>query len=259
MGASLRRLVVALTAGALMSVSAIGVLLALWGQQRTFGEAERLLLETESRVVAHQVRVRERELGKVADAFIRPREIQDALAARDRDGLLDAAKPPFNRLAEAAGISHLAYHDAAGARILSLHQGDSASKSGLVDAAVTGKQATQGLERSGGEPVIAVVQPVSRQGQIVGYVYVGSALQRLVPDVAATLSARGAVLVSPPGPAGSSSIHGLAVFGLTDPEVTRMLAALPAAPELATASLHTVRLGGGAFAVALVPMTGTGT
>ncbi|MBI4594151.1 MAG: hypothetical protein HY728_08035, partial [Candidatus Rokubacteria bacterium] len=51
LGGSLRRAVLTVTSLALVAVSAVGVALAFWGQQRTFGEAERLLLDTQGKVV----------------------------------------------------------------------------------------------------------------------------------------------------------------------------------------------------------------
>jgi len=64
-------------------------------------EAERV---ADQRLVGHG-----RDLTKVADSFVRPREIQDALAAGNRDGLLDAAKQPFNRLSAQGALTQLAY------------------------------------------------------------------------------------------------------------------------------------------------------
>src|SRR5437667_7051094 len=132
---SLRRTVLAVTVTSLVVVSATVTGLALWSQRRTFGEVERLLLTTQGRVVDRLLVGRGRDLTNVADSFVRPREIQDALAAGNRDGLLDAAKPPFNRLSAQAALTQLAYYDASGSRIVALPETAAPAAGALLSTA----------------------------------------------------------------------------------------------------------------------------
>ena len=158
---SLRRTVLAVTVTSLVVVSATVTGLALWSQRRTFGEVERLLLTTQGRVVDRLLVGRGRDLTKVADSFVRPREIQDALAAGNRDGLLDAAKPPFNRLSAQAALTQLAYYDASGSRIVALPETAAPAAGALLKTAVVEKKSASGIERDGGEPAVTLVQPIT--------------------------------------------------------------------------------------------------
>jgi len=157
---SLRRTVLAVTVTSLVVVSATVTGLALWSQRRTFGEVERLLLTTQGRVV-DRLLVGRGDLTKVADSFVRPREIQDALAAGNRDGLLDAAKPPFNRLSAQAALTQLAYYDASGSRIVALPETAAPAAGALLKTAVVEKKSASGIERDGGEPAVTLVQPIT--------------------------------------------------------------------------------------------------
>src|ERR671936_194261 len=82
---SLRGMVIGISATSLLVVAAAGVLLGLWGQRLTFNATERLLLETQGKVIERLSAARVQEMSKLLDAFIRPREIQTALAAKDRE------------------------------------------------------------------------------------------------------------------------------------------------------------------------------
>ena len=255
---SLRRVTLAVTATSLVVVSASVTGLALWSQRRTFGEAERLLLTTQGRVVERLLAVCGRDLTKVADSFVRPKEIQDALVSRDREGLVDAAKPPFNRLSGQAALTQLAYYDASGARLVALHDAPAAAASDLVRAAVTEKRAQSGIDREGSEPTVTLVQPVARQGDIVGYVQVGTSIRKLVPEFAESLSAHGGVLVRGAAPADATTVRGLALFGASASTLPAVLEAVPATAAGETPTVNTVKRDGNSFAIALYPLRASG-
>ena len=224
---SLRRTVLAVTVTSLVVVSATVTGLALWSQRRTFGEVERLLLTTQGRVVDRLLVGRGRDLTKVADSFVRPREIQDALAAGNRDGLLDAAKPPFNRLSAQAALTQLAYYDASGSRIVALPETAAPAAGALLKTAVVEKKSASGIERDGGEPAVTLVQPITRQGEIVGFVQVGTAIRRLLPEFAESLSAHGGILTRAQGPPDAAAVRGFSLFAATAPALQPALGDLP--------------------------------
>ncbi len=255
---SLRRTVLAVTVTSLVVVSATVTGLALWSQRRTFGEAERLLLTTQGRVVDRLLVGRGRDLTKVADSFVRPREIQDALAAGNRDGLLDAAKPPFNRLSAQAALTQLAYYDASGSRIVALPETAAPAAGALLKTAVVEKKSASGIERDGGEPAVTLVQPITRQGEIVGFVQVGTAIRRLVPEFAESLSAHGGILTRAQGPPDAATVRGFSLFAPPAPALQPGLGDLPETAAGESPTITTLKRDGATFAIALYPLRSAG-
>ncbi|OLD96322.1 MAG: hypothetical protein AUG80_14450 [Candidatus Rokubacteria bacterium 13_1_20CM_4_68_9] len=255
---SLRRTVLAVTVTSLVVVSATVTGLALWSQRRTFGEAERLLLTTQGRVVDRLLVGRGRDLTKVADSFVRPREIQDALAAGNRDGLLDAAKPPFNRLSAQAALTQLAYYDASGSRIVALPETAAPAAGALLKTAVVEKKSASGIERDGGEPAVTLVQPITRQGEIVGFVQVGTAIRRLLPEFAESLSAHGGILTRAQGPPDAAAVRGFSLFAATAPTLQPALGDLPETAAGKLPTVTTLERDGATFAIALYPLRSAG-
>ena len=255
---SLRRTVLAVTVTSLVVVSATVTGLALWSQRRTFGEAERLLLTTQGRVVDRLLVGRGRDLTKVADSFVRPREIQDALAAGNRDGLLDAAKPPFNRLSAQAALTQLAYYDASGSRIVALPETAAPAAGALLKTAVVEKKSASGIERDGGEPAVTLVQPITRQGEIVGFVQVGTAIRRLLPEFAESLSAHGGILTRAQGPPDAAAVRGFSLFAATAPALQPALGDLPEPAAGESPTITTLERDGATFAIALYPLRSAG-
>jgi Double sensory domain of two-component sensor kinase len=193
---SLRGMVIWISATALLVVAAAGVLLGLWGQRLTFNATEQRLLETQGKVIERLSAARVQEMSKLVEACIRPHEIQNALAAKDREELMDNARPPFNRRSSQTGLTHLAYYDPAGSRLLALPTANDSPESTIVQYTLARKQTVSGIERSNRELVLPVVQPIYRGGELLGVVQVGMALRRLTQEIAQTLSVAG-VLVHP--------------------------------------------------------------
>src|SRR5262245_562610 len=250
---SLRGRVIAVTGGSLVMVSVVGGMLALWGQTRTFAETERLLLQTQSKVVDRLIATRLQELTKASEAFIRPSEIQDALAARNADALGESARPPFNRLSRQAGLSHLVYYDATGKQLLALPGMEGEPSRRMLEAVIASKQTGRGIDRVDRDPVLAVLQPVYRRGELVGVVHVDALLRHLVPEIAQTLHAGGALLTSPPGPADAVPFHGMALVGASN-EFRALVTAQGSLPPVDRASIQTLQVAGSAHAVTRHPL-----
>jgi methyl-accepting chemotaxis protein len=250
---SLRGRVLAVTGGSLVAVSVVVGMLGLWGQTRTFGETERLLLETQAKVLDRVISTRLQELTKATEAFIRPLEIQDALAARNAEALVENARPPFNRLGRQAGLGHLAYYDGGGNRLLALPGMEGAPARRMLEAVIASKQVARGIDRVDGEPVLAVLQPVYRRGEFVGVVHVDALLRHLAPELAQTLNARGALLAKPPGPADAVAFHGMALIGAND-EFRALVTSLSRLPPAGRASIETLKAAGSSHALTLHPL-----
>ena len=281
-----------MTVTSLVVVSATVTGLALWSQRRTFGEAERLLLTTQGRVVDRLLVGRGRDLTKVADSFVRPREIQDALAMRllsgeirdgdeieiDRgpEGLvfrtvrrgIDGTEMPGNGLSQpelwriVAYVRSLATEsapekasgDPSAGR--ALYEGTAAGA--LLKTAVVEKKSASGIERDGGEPAVTLVQPITRQGEIVGFVQVGTAIRRLLPEFAESLSAHGGILTRAQGPPDAAAVRGFSLFAATAPTLQPALGDLPETAAGKLPTVTTLERDGATFAIALYPLRSAG-
>ncbi len=238
---SLKGTVILVTSAALIAVAAVSGALGLWGQRQTFSETERFMLDTQVKVIEGLLTDRIKAMTKLMDAFVRPLEIQQALAKQNREALIENAQPPFNRLSTQVGLTHLAYYDTSGKRFFALPQEDGAAASQTASSAAQSKQAASGIERVGGEPVLMVVQPIYHNGEFIGTVQIGSAFRHLVKDFARTLNAHGALVVSSPGPRDASTFHGMALFGGTNSEIDATLSLLDELPSVETTAIQTLK------------------
>lgn len=251
---SLKGSVILATSAALIVVSLVSGTLGYWGQRRIFAEAERQMLETQSKVIDGLRQGRVKELTKLMDGFLRPQEIQDALANRKLDVLLEQVQGPFNRLSSKASLTHLAYYDTAAKQLVSLPKSTEASASPTAISAIQNKQSANGIEHLKREPVLMVVQPVYQSGELIGAVQVGISYRNLVQDFAQTLNAEGAVLVAAPGPPDASALKGMALIGQTNKGVAAILGLLAAPTTSAGMSIETAQNQGTAFAASYHPL-----
>jgi methyl-accepting chemotaxis protein len=238
---SLKGTVILVTSTALIAVAVVSGALGLWGQRQVFSETERLMLETQGKVIEGLKTDRVKAMTKLLEVFVRPMEIQQALAKRNRDALIENAQPPFNRLSTQVGLTYLAYYDASGNRLFALPKEDGTAASQTASSTAQTKQAANGIERVAGEPVLMVVQPIYQNGEFIGAVQIGSAFRHLVNDFAKTLNAQGALLVSKPGPPDASTLHGMALFGGTNGEIEAALALLDQLPPVETVAMQTLK------------------
>jgi methyl-accepting chemotaxis protein len=238
---SLKGTVILVTSAALIAVAVVSGGLGLWGQRQVFSETERLMLETQGKVIEGLKTDRVKAMTKLLEAFVRPMEIQQALAKRNRDALIENAQPPFNRLSTQVGLTYLSYYDASGNRLFALPKEDGTAASQTASSTVQTKQAANGIERLAGEPVLMVVQPIYQNGEFIGAVQIGSGFRHLVKDFAKTLNAHGALLVSKPGPPDASAFHGMALFGGTNREIEAPLSLLDQLPPVETMAIETLK------------------
>jgi methyl-accepting chemotaxis protein len=238
---SLKATVILVTSAALIAVAVVSGALGFWGQRQVFSEMQRLMLETQGKVIEGLKTDRVKAMTKLLEAFVRPLEIQQALAKRNRDALIENAQPPFNRLSTQVGLTYLSYYDAAGNRLFALPKENGTAASQTASSTARTKQAANGIERLAGEPVLMVVQPIYQDGEFIGAVQIGSGFRYLVKDFAKTLNAQGALLVSKPGPPDASSLHGMALFGGTNREIETALRLLDQLPPVETMAIETLK------------------
>jgi HAMP domain-containing protein len=238
---SIKGTVIVVTSAALIAVAVVSGALGFWSQRQVFSETERLLLETQGKVIEALKTDRVKAMTKLSEVFVRPLEIQQALAKRDREALIENAQPPFNRLSTQAGLTYLSYYDASGKRLFALPKEDRTAVSQTAGSAVQTKQAANGIERLAGEPVLMVVQPIYQSGEFIGAVQIGSGFRHLVNDFAKTLNAHGALLVSKPGPPDASALHGMELIGGTNREIEPALSLLGKLPPVGTTAIQTLK------------------
>ncbi len=251
---SLKGTVIRVTCAALIAVAMVSGALGWWGQRQIFSQTERLMLETQGKALESLQTHRVKAMAKLTDPFVRPQEIQQALAQHNREALIENAQPPFNRLGTQAALTHLAYYDATGLRLFALPKEDGTAASPTASSAIKSKQAAHGIERVAGEPVLMVVQPIYRNGEFIGAVQIGSSFRHLVKDFAKTLNAQGALLVSNPGPQDASALHGMALFGATQREINTPLSLVSALPPQGAMAIQTIRAKDAAHAASFHPL-----
>jgi len=124
----------------------------------------------------------------------------------------------------------------------------------LLKTAVVEKKSASGIERDGGEPAVTLVQPITRQGEIVGFVQVGTAIRRLVPEFAESLSAHGGILTRAQGPPDAATVRGFSLFAPTAPALQPGLGDLPETAAGESPTITTLKRDGATFAIALYPL-----
>jgi len=128
----------------------------------------------------------------------------------------------------------------------------------LLKTAVVEKKSASGIERDGGEPAVTLVQPITRQGEIVGFVQVGTAIRRLVPEFAESLSAHGGILTRAQGPPDAATVRGFSLFAPTAPALQPGLGDLPETAAGESPTITTLKCDGATFAIALYPLRSAG-
>jgi len=257
---SVRGTVIWITSSSLLVLAVIAGSLGLWSQWHTFRTLEQGMLGTRGKVIERLLTERVQHIVTFMDSFVRSQDIKAALMARNPAALAASARPPFNRLSTRAGLSHLAYYDPAGQRLVALHEmaEAGAEPSWLVQEAIATTTMVHGVSWERGEPVLMVAQLVYHHGELVGVVQVGMALRRLVQEFAHTLQAYGALLVAAPGPADAHPVHGMALFGLTNPGLRAILNGLSQLPSTGILGVQTVRTPGAVHTVTFYPIASHG-
>jgi len=131
-----------------------------------------------------------RMLGGLLDLLQGNRVLQEAFAARDRERLLQAARPTFERLQSQCRVTHFYFHDPARVCFLRVHEpqrhGDLIGRFTLAEAAKSGRP-FHGIELGPlGLFTLRVVYPWKVNGQLVGYLELGEEIDHVVPRIKAT-------------------------------------------------------------------------
>jgi methyl-accepting chemotaxis protein len=257
---SLKVAAICMTTASLLATALVSGAVAMWGQRGMYAETEQLLLGTERSVMERAIAVCLNQLLQLSDAFVRPAEIQAAVATKNLEELVDNARPPFNRLSQKAHLTHATYYDAAGNRLVALHDGGAGEASALVRAAIRARQTMKGIERAGGEPVAFVAQPIYSNGHLVGVVELGTAVRSIVQELSHTLKSAGAVVVEVPGGSAETAVHGRQALGATEAWLVPALRSLRVLPPATAETIQTARIGDRAVALAFHPLKdATGT
>lgn len=157
-------------------------------------EAERVADQRHQRNVVHrEARIFHHGAGELGVADGNPPDLREGLDFEERDG----RDSPW--------------------AVVALPETAAPAAGALLKTAVVEKKSASGIERDGGEPAVTLVQPITRQGEIVGFVQVGTAIRRLVPEFAESLSAHGGILTRAQGPPDAATVRGFSLFAPTAP------------------------------------------
>jgi signal transduction histidine kinase len=120
-------------------------------------------------------------------AILNDDRLAEALLARDRDTLLQRAKPVYESLSAQHKVTHFYFHTPSRTNLLRVHRpeqtGDTISRYTLLEAERTGQMAS-GIERGPiGTFVLRVVKPWRRGGELLGYVELGMEFEEIVKDI----------------------------------------------------------------------------
>ncbi len=104
-------------------------------------------------------------------------DVQELMAAQDREGLAALLSPLFEAAQEQHNVAQLSIHDNTGSVVARLHSpekdGDETRSRGAVTAAIASKEAISGIDVGGERPTILSVAPVFDGSQFLGLVEVG--------------------------------------------------------------------------------------
>jgi len=172
------KLMVPLVAGLALIAVATAVLMGFVHEQAVDAAALREVERSAEALDAQEEAELDR-LGALADALLGDEAMGEALARRDREGLLLAAGPKFAQLRDAHGVTHWYFHDADPARgvLLRVHRpelfGDVNHRATFRRAVETGREAG-GREFGRTAYAVRVVRPWLRGGKLVGYLELGT-------------------------------------------------------------------------------------
>jgi signal transduction histidine kinase/ActR/RegA family two-component response regulator len=113
--------------------------------------------------------------------------LQEAWLARDRDLLLERARPIFDELKASHGVTHLYFVDTDRVCFLRVHnlprRDDTISRQTMLRAQATGTE-TSGMELGGlGAFTLRQVRPWRVNGQLVGYLEMGKEIHNITQDI----------------------------------------------------------------------------
>lgn len=127
-------------------------------------------------------------LSKELDRLVADPALVAAFRARDRDALLAAAQPSYDRLAAARGISHFYFLEPEPARTCFLRVHKPSLRGDVVDRdtftqAIASKKIGAGKELGKTAFALRVVKPMRDGGKVIGYVELGEDIDHFVERV----------------------------------------------------------------------------
>jgi len=172
------KLILPLVLGLALIAAATTVLMRFVHQMAVDQAAQHEVEQTQSALRA-QERAEMDRLSSLLDALADDDTLARLLERRDRGGLLAVARPTFERLRAARGVTHWYFHDVDPARgvLLRLHRpelfGDVVERGTFRQAVATGREAA-GREFGRTALAVRVVRPWFLDGKLVGYLELGT-------------------------------------------------------------------------------------
>lgn len=179
----LRRLMIPLAMLLFLLIAGFNVMMIQVYRER-MEESSRWFLKEASRHLSQLLADQTELLTLLEDLLVRDPGLANALDAEDRNRLLTAYQPVFERFRTTYRITHFKFMDADRTVVLRLHKpglhGDRINRLTPREAERTGRAAS-GIEIGRtGALVLRVAQPIRRYGEIIGYVEMGKEFEDLL-------------------------------------------------------------------------------
>ena len=143
---------------------------------------------------------RSHKLGAALQVIAADPVLRSALAAHDRNTLLDRAQPIFQRLKSDYNVTHFYFHDAQRVTILRVHQpglfGDTIDRFTATGAEKSGAF-TSGVELGPlGTFTLRAVLPVHAGGKLLGYLELGEEVDQIIQDMQHAFGVQAVVFIN---------------------------------------------------------------
>lgn len=140
-----------------------------------------------SRAYDHSITQHQLKLSSIATLFKQDPGIIESMTGRDRVALYKKVKFQFDALKSDNGVAAIYFYTPTGENFLRIHQpekhGDTLTRYTLQSAMRTGIQAT-GIESEFiNQPLLSVVQPWRKDGEILGYIEVATQLMHILNEM----------------------------------------------------------------------------
>ena len=250
---------------AVLLLTLLGVGLSLTGylgQQRMLGEVERESLSQHVKAFDRALEIQREQVGEELRKVSGLAEVREALAKKDRENLLEYARPPFNRISKEKRlqITHLNFYLPTGAAFLQIPESDGSVPSAtrpLVRRAMEERKLVHGMDAERGALAVWVAAPLYNKEEVVGFVEMGASLRPALDALKTTFGAELGLFLQ--GEAGGrtpdGAIQGFALTEATDQGLLRALAGQVALKkEDGQARRGRASVGERSFGISLIPL-----